>query len=152
MTMLLPLALLAAQTAPAAAPPRCDSVRVAMPASLAGWSDIASAPTIGKAFTVSAADPTTVHGLRTSELTRAGGAALVPFEISEDATYHVAVSDRAWVDVAAGNSVIRSSAHVHGPACSGIAKVVDFPLKRGRYALHLTGISAPSVKVLIARI
>jgi hypothetical protein len=152
MTMLLPLALLIAQTAPAAAvPPRCDGVRGAMPAALAGWSLTAAMPTIGKAFTVSAADPATVHGLRINEATRAGGAALVPFEISEDATYHVAVSDRAWIDVAAGNNVIRSSAHMHGPACSGIVKVVDFPLKRGRYALHLTGISAPSVKVLIAR-
>lgn len=150
--MLLSLALLIAQTAPAAAvPPRCDRVRVAMPASLVGWSETAAAPTIGKAFTVSAADPTTVRGLRTSELTRTGGAALVPFEVAEDATYHVAVSDRAWIDIAAGNDLIKSSAHMHGPPCTGIAKVVDFPLKRGRYALHLTGISAPSVKVLIAR-
>lgn len=148
--MLLSLALLAVQAAPAAAP-RCDSVRVAMPASLTGWSLNAAGPTIGKAFTVSAADPATVRGLRTSELTRTGGAALVPFEVAEDATYHVAVSDRAWVDVAAGDDLIKSSAHMHGPPCTGIAKVVDFPLKRGRYALHLTGISAPSVKVLIAR-
>lgn len=149
--MLLQLALLTVQAAPAAAPARCDTVRVAMPASLVGWSQNAAAPTIGAAFTVLAADPATVRGLRTSEVTRTGGAALVPFEVSEDATYHVAISDRAWVDVAAGNSLIKSSAHMHGPACSGIAKVVDFPLKRGRYALHLTGISAPSVKVLIAR-
>lgn len=149
--MLLPLALLTAQAAPTAVPARCDTVHVAMPTSLVGWSQNAAAPTIGEAFTVPAADPATVRGLRTSEVTRAGGAALVPFEVSEDATYHVAVSDRVWVDVATGNSLIKSSAHMHGPACSGIAKVVDFPLKRGRYALHLTGISAPSVKVLIAR-
>jgi len=149
--MLLPLALLAAQAAPAAPPPRCEVARAAVPASLTGWGRTAVAPTIGQAFTVPAADPATIRGLRAGEATRAGGAALVPFEVGEDATYHVAISDRAWIDVAAGDALIPSSAHMHGPACSGIAKVVDFPLKRGRYALHLTGISASSVKVLIAR-
>lgn len=145
------LALLLAQAGSAASTPPCDSVRVAMPASLAGWSNSSVPGTIGKAFTVNSADPTTIRGLRVGELTRAGGAALVPFEVAEDATYRVAVSDRIWIDIAAGNDLIKSSAHMHGPPCSGIAKVVDFPLKRGRYALHLTGISAPSVKVLIAR-
>jgi hypothetical protein len=145
------LALLLAQAGPATAPSQCDSLRVAMPASLTGWSDAGALGAIGKAFTVAAADPTTIRGLRIGEVTRSGGAALVPFEVDSDATYRVAVSDKAWVDVVAGNSVVKSTAHGHGPACSGISKVVDFPLKRGRYALHLTGISAPSVKVLIAR-
>jgi hypothetical protein len=144
------LALLLGQAAPGAQP-RCETVRVAMPASLAGWSQTASAPMIGKAFTVPAAAPSTIRGLRLGEVTRPGGAALVPFEVDEEATYRIALSTRAWVDVVAGNDLIKSSAHAHGPACTGIAKVVDFPLKRGRYALHLTGISGSSVKVLIAR-
>lgn len=144
------LALLLGQAAPDAQS-RCETVRVAMPSSLAGWSQTASAPVIGTAFTVPTADPSTIRGLRIAEVTRPGGAALVPFEVGEDATYRIAVSDRAWVDVASGNDLIKASAHVHGPACTGIAKVVDFPLKRGRYALHLTGISGASVKVLIAK-
>jgi hypothetical protein len=144
------LALLLGQAAPGA-PPRCETVRVAMPPSLVGWSLSATTPTIGKAFMVPAADPATVRGLRLGEVTRPGGAALVPFEVGEDATYRVALSSRAWVDVAAGNALIKASGHIHGPPCTGIAKVVDFPLKRGRYALHLTGISESSVKVLIAR-
>lgn len=144
------LALLLGQAAPGA-PPRCEAVRAAMPASLAGWGQTAASPTIGKAFTVQTADPATIRGLRLGELTRPGSAALVPFEVGEDATYRIALSSRAWVDVAAGNDLIKASAHRRGPPCSGIAKIVDFPLKRGRYALHLTGISTPSVKVLIAR-
>ena len=144
------LALLLGQAAPCAAS-RCETVRVAMPSSLTGWSLSASAPTIGKAFTVQTADPATIRGLRIGEVTRPGTAALVPFEVGEDATYRIALSSRAWVDVAAGNALVKSSAHMHGPPCTGIAKVVDFPLKRGRYALHLTGISGSSVKVLIAR-
>ena len=150
MTAPLVLALLIAQAAPAPAAPRCDAARPAMPASLAGWSETGSVGTIGKAFVVPAVDPTTIRGLRIGEVTRAGNAALVPFEVDHDATYRVALSDRAWVDVAAGKAAIKSSAHMHGPACSGIAKVVDFPLKRGRYSLHLTGIAAPSIRVLIA--
>jgi len=151
MTMLLPLALLIAQTGAAAPAPNCDAVRVAMPASLVGWSNTGAPGAIGRAFTVAAADPATIRGLRAGEVTRTGGAALVPFEVMRDATYRVALSDKAWVDVVAGKSVIKSIAHGHGPACSGITKVVDFPLKRGRYALHITGIAAPSVRVLIAR-
>jgi hypothetical protein len=144
------LALLLGQAAPGA-PARCETARVAMPSSLAGWSLSATAPTIGKAFTVQTADPATIRGLRLGEVSRPGAAALVPFEVGDDATYRIALSSRAWVDVAAGNALIKASGHMRGPPCTGIAKVVDFPLKRGRYALHLTGISGSSVKVLIAR-
>jgi hypothetical protein len=150
--MIAPIALvsLSVQAAPGA-PARCEATRAAMPSALAGWRQSAAAPTIGKAFIVQAADPATIRGLRLGEVARPGGAALVPFEVGEDATYRIALSNRAWVDVAAGNALIKASAHGHGPACTGIAKMVDFPLKRGRYALHLTGISTPSVKVLIAK-
>jgi hypothetical protein len=145
------LALLMVQAGPAASTSRCEGVRAAMPASLAGWSSTGEPGAIGKAFTVAPADPATIRGLRAGEVTRAGGAALVPFEVTRDATYRVALSDKAWVDVVTGKAVIQSIAHQHGPACSGIAKIVDFPLRRGRYALHLTGITAPGVRVLIAR-
>ncbi|TPG22312.1 hypothetical protein EAH87_00360 [Sphingomonas koreensis] len=152
MTMLLLFAMLLAQTAPVAAPAvNCATVRVAIPASLVGWSETASAPTIGKAFVVAGADPTTVRGLRVGEVTKPGNAALVPFEVDDDATYRVALSEKAWADVVSGPRVIKSIAHTHGPACSGITKVVDFPLKRGRYTLHITGLSAASVRVLIAK-
>lgn len=143
--MLLPLALLVAQAAPAQACP----APAALPARLAGWRQTAAAPTIGTAFVVTAADPETVRGLRIGEVARPGGAALVPFEVGADATYRVALSERAWIDVVAGDRVVKAVAHGHGPACSGVAKLVDFPLKRGRYALHLTGIVAPSIRVLI---
>lgn len=144
------LALLAAQAGPAPAE-ACPSVRAELPAALAGWTDTAPAPVLGKAFVVPATDPATIRGLLPSELARPGGAALVPFEVTENATYRIAVSTRAWIDVAAGKAIAKSTGHSHGPACSGIAKMVDFPLRRGRYALHLSGIGAPSVRVLIAR-
>ncbi|HEU4959550.1 MAG TPA: hypothetical protein VFT56_04010 [Sphingomonas sp.] len=146
--MLLPLALLVAQAAPAQACP----TPAALPARLAGWRQTAAQPTIGTAFVVAAADPATLRGLRAGEVARPGGAALVPFEVDGDATYRIALSDRAWADVVAGDKVVAASAYAHGPACSGMAKLVDFPLKRGRYALHLTGISAPSIRVLITRV
>ena len=149
--MLLPFVMLLAQAAPAAPPANCAAVRVAMPASLAGWSETASAPTVGKAFMVAAADPATVRGLSASEAAKPGKAALVPFEVDADATYRIALSEKAWIDVVVGQNVIKSTAHVHGPACSGIIKVVDFPLKRGRYALHVTGLAASGFRVLIAR-
>jgi hypothetical protein len=99
--MLLPFVMLLAQAAPAAAPANCAAVRVAMPASLAGWGETASAPTVGKAFLVTGANPATVRGLSASEAAKPGNAALVPFEVDADATYRVALSAKAWVDVVA---------------------------------------------------
>lgn len=151
MIAFIALAMLSGQTSSVPAPVRCETVRVAMPVSLRGWEQVGATPTIGKAFAVSAGNPATIRGLSSSDVTRSGNAALVPFEVPVDATYHVALSDRAWVDVVTGSKIIQSIGHRHGPACSGIVKVVDFPLKRGRYALHITGITTPNVKVLIER-
>lgn len=145
--MLLPFALLLASSAPQACPP----TPAALPASLKGWHEAGAAPAIGRAFQVRGADPDTVHGLKPSEVARGGTAALVPFEIDTPATYRIALSDRAWVDVVSGDRVIAASAHAHGPACSGVRKIVDFRLERGRYALHLSGMRTSDVRVLIAR-
>lgn len=148
--MLLPIAMIIAQAAPAAAQP-CPATEVALPAGLAGWRETTAGPAIGKSFVVPGADPGTVHGLTDEEVARAGRAMLVPFEVEDEGTYRVALSDGAWIDVVAGPMVLPAVAHGHGPRCSGIHKIVDFRLRRGRYALHISGMKAPSVRVLIAR-
>ena len=63
-------------------------------------------------------------------------------------------SDRignAWVDVVRAGRALASSAHGHGPACTGIRKIVDFRLQPGRYVLQVSGGTSASVPVLIAR-
>ena len=148
MAPLFPLMLLMAQTAPAA----CPATPGWMPASLSAWAQpIARAPTIGAPFQVEGRDPTIVRGLDPGAVVRGGKAALVPIEITRPGAYRVALSDAAWVDIVRRGKSLGSVAHGHGPRCSGIRKIVDFQLDRGRYALQLSGMTADRVRVLIAR-
>jgi len=129
----------------------CPAEPAALPAAFKGWREVSATPAVGHAFDVRGADPATVRGLAPGAVARGGMAALVPFEIETQATYSVALSEGAWVDVVAGDKVIPSSSHRHGPACSGIHKIVDFRLQPGRYALHISAMQTPSVRVMIIR-
>lgn len=85
---------------------------------------------------------------------RPGGAAAISFQITTPGNYGVAVDQRAWVDVfaAVGDAAlppVASVSHGHGPSCSGIRKIVRFSLSPGRYVLHVTGITGPSVRVML---
>jgi hypothetical protein len=147
--VLLPI-LFAASLA-AGHPQACPADAAALPPALSGWRALSAKPTIGHAFEVHGVDPTTIHGLVPGAVARGGLAALVPFEVSADATYRIALSDGAWVAVVAGDRAIPSISRRHGPACSGIDKIVDFRLQPGRYALNLSAMTTPSMRVMITR-
>ncbi|MBY0519717.1 MAG: hypothetical protein K2P79_04750, partial [Sphingomonas sp.] len=80
-----------------------------------------------------------------------GPAAIVAIEIARAGTYSVALGDAAWVDIVQDGKPITSTGHEHGPPCSGIRKIVRFTLAPGRYALHLSGMKAATIDVLISR-
>ena len=65
-------------------------------------------------------------------------------------TYRVALGAGAWVDMLRDGKAIASTAHGHGPACSGIRKIVDFPLTPGSYVLQLAGSPDANIPVLVA--
>jgi len=85
------------------------------------------------------------------------GAVVAGFDVPVVGIYRIAVGGAAlrpkgiWIDVVAGGEALKSVAHEEGPACSTIAKVVDFDLPAGHYTLQLAGIPDPStpVRVLI---
>ncbi len=56
----------------------------------------------------------------------------------------------AWIDVVRDGKPLESIAHGHGPACSGIRKIVDFALQPGRYLVSIDGNEAPEVSILVA--
>jgi hypothetical protein len=60
--------------------------------------------------------------------------------ITEPGTYRVAASAAPWMDVfAPGSSTPMRTAHFgHGPACSGIGKMVEFALQPGDYLLQFS--------------
>lgn len=158
-------ALLAATPALAQDPatdPRCATVRVAMPTEFATWSDrtpVTAGTTPRTAPVLSlgrGADVTLAAGfvpVATPAQAAAPGTpgGLAMFQIARAGTYRVALGAPAWIDVVRQGRVLPSVAHGHGPTCTGIRKIVDFRLRPGRYVLQLTGATAPTLPVLIAR-
>lgn len=79
-----------------------------------------------------------------------GGIAAV--SVSDPGTYRVALGSAPWVDVVRDGTALESIAHGHGPACSGIHKVVDFTLTPGRYFVTISGNETADVPIMIARL
>ncbi|ABE63535.1 hypothetical protein Nham_2757 [Nitrobacter hamburgensis X14] len=64
-------------------------------------------------------------------------------DVREAGTYRVALDSAAWIDLVRGRQAVISIAHGHGPACTGIRKIVDFPLAPGLYTLQIAANGQP---------
>lgn len=151
------------ELAPAvAAEPACPSI-APPPADLAQWSKRAPltlapqgpGPTIaiGKPYDVTLRPD---GELRLSNLPgpvkdRVGHGGIASFTVAARGSYRVALGSGVWVDVVRDGKTIESTGHGHGPACSGIRKIVSFDLEPGRYLLTLDGSDAPHTSLLVAR-
>jgi hypothetical protein len=145
--LLIALGMLAQTAAPplpiVAPPPACTAIDQALPARLAGWRS--AAPLAGPAIAVGtpvrvklAADP---HFAITSSRGAAAGTfgASFAFTIDRAGSYDVLLSENAWVDVVAGGSALRSSAHGPGPACTSLRRTITYNLAPGAYSLQVSG-------------
>ncbi|KTT71414.1 hypothetical protein [Sphingomonas endophytica] len=163
--LLLPL-LLGALPLPgqdAATDATCATVRPAFPTGLEGWSvrmpldagsSTRNAPVlvIGRAaeLRLTAGERLTpaVAPAHVPEAGTGGGLAL--FQVARAGTYRIALGQPAWIEVVRAGKALPAAAHGHGPACTGIRKMVDYRLSPGRYVLQLTGTNAATVPVMIA--
>lgn len=143
-----------AQT-PAAA---CAAMDASLPAEFGGWgvrtplgAEAALAP--GKAVEARLRPTPQVRYPVTPE--KPGGTAshggVLDLDIDWAGTYAVALGAGAWIDVIEDGKAVASTAHGHGPACSTIRKVVDFPLKAGRHVVQISGATTETLPVLVAR-
>ncbi len=57
-----------------------------------------------------------------------------------------------WIDVLENGRAVTSSAHGHGADCSGMVKIVDFPLKAGEHILQIEGSKEDTVGILVVRL
>lgn len=73
---------------------------------------------------------------------------LVGLHVTAPGTYRIALGSGAWIDLVAGGKAVVSTAHGHGPDCSGIRKMVDFPLTPGDYTLQIAANGADAITVL----
>lgn len=74
------------------------------------------------------------------------------FDVPAAGTYRVMLGHRAWLDVAQDGKTVLSSDHHRGPACSGIGKMVDFPLAAGRAVVEVSGSGKPDMTVMVIRV
>ena len=153
---------LAAQDAPDAA---CANVRIALPPELAGWSDQSEVvagvqPGQGGTVTIGKAASVSLHPARHLSLSPAPSKTSPPdsnggtlaFSIAEEGSYRIALSEAAWIDVVRDGKAIDSTAHTHGPKCSGVRKMVDFKLTPGTYAIQLSGSATPTLALMVAKL
>ena len=73
-----------------------------------------------------------------------------PLSVTKAGRYQVALSDGAWIDLVSKGKRLTSVAHSHGPACSGIAKIVAFDLKPGRYWVQLSNAKASTINAMVS--
>ncbi|MBW6522477.1 homogentisate 1,2-dioxygenase [Sphingomonas sp. RHCKR47] len=145
--------------------PGCVNVRVAIPPELSHWSQRTpltagnaprNAPVLGiaRAADLRLAPLGEVQPRIAPGKTPPAGsyAGLVMFQVTRPGTYRVALGQKAWIDVVRGRAGVASSAHAMGPRCTGVAKLVDFPLRPGRYVMQLTGAPAPTLPATIVRV
>jgi hypothetical protein len=75
---------------------------------------------------------------------------LFPIDIAKAGRYRIALSQGAWIDLVRKGDRLKSTDHAHGPACSGIAKIVAFDLMPGRYWVQLSGAKDATINVMVS--
>lgn len=161
----VPLLLAAApQMAMPAHEPVAPCPAAARPTGSVGWSDAlkataATSPAstdgariaVGKRFAVTLAPAGQVQFVSPPE--KAAGASsfggMVSFRVERAGRYRVALGKVAWIDVVQGGKSVKSIAHDHGAACSGIRKIVDFALTPGTHVLQLSDSKDASEQIMV---
>ncbi|MDT8872835.1 hypothetical protein RAA17_21465 [Komagataeibacter rhaeticus] len=59
---------------------------------------------------------------------------------------------KAWLEVVRGGETTESVHHQHGPACSGIGKMVDFQLPAGRSVIELSAAGSPEIEIMVVAV
>ena len=145
--------------APAA--PSCPTAPV-LPPELADWSRNASSKTIYAYGDDLGADWSPLGAARTElplhkfeslrygiaperkpDVYKFGG--MIPIEVKKAGRLIVALDAGAWIDLVRDGAAVKSVTHGHGPACSGIRKMVEYDVTQGRYQLQI--VNAPTASI-----
>jgi hypothetical protein len=150
---------------PAPAQPTCQAMDEALPPEFAAWRTKAEVVSATSAMGLAAATlrpgqaaQVALHGTREvaypAQPAKPGGSVahggLVRVLVDKAGTYRVALSSGAWIDMVRDGTLVVSTAHGHGPACSTIRKMVEYPLEPGAYVLQISANADPALAVLVA--
>ena len=147
-------AVLLLQAAPATAP--VCTATVAPPAGLEAWSVApgmtadAIAPGKNIALTLDPIDKVTFPLAPERKPVAGTFGGVYHVTVATAGTYRLALQNGAWIDLVRDGKSLTSVAHMEGPPCSGIRKIVDFALQPGTYTLQLSGAKAAPMRILIA--
>jgi hypothetical protein len=151
---------------PNTVPPDTCTAKAAPPPSMAAWSTPSPLPAarseadlpkarlqIGKAVQASFAPVADVKFRVPPE--KADGPAtyggLYALTITEQGVYRIAASAAPWMDVFDGTTPAKSARFGHGPACTGIGKMVEFPLQPGTYLVQFSESLQPTTEILVVK-
>ena len=152
---------------PNTVPPDTCTARAAPPPSMASWSSPAVLPAArAEAETAKAAlvpgqaikagfVPVTQVKYRVPPEKADGPATfggLYSLKVAEAGTYRVASSAAPWMDIFIGTKPVTSTAHGHGPECTGIGKMVDFPLQPGDYLVQFSESLTPDPEIMVVKL
>lgn len=162
-------AVLAQTQRPNTVPPDTCTAKAPPPAGMEAWAaprplaaarregDLARAAVVpGQAITAGLAPVAQVQYRVPPE--KADGPAtfggLYRLTVSEAGTYRVASSAAPWMDVfAPGDSTpARTVRFGHGPACTGLGKMVEFDLKPGEYLLQFSESLTPDPELMVVKL
>jgi hypothetical protein len=133
--------------------PVCTGAPAPMPPAYAAWAAKSDLNAAGAAADLPKAElvpgkAITAHLLPTKQVAyvvqpeKPGGSVskggMFEVKIDTAGVYRFASGSGAWVDVLKDGKILESVNHMGGPACTGIRKMVDFPLEPGRYVLQIS--------------
>jgi hypothetical protein len=165
--MLLALAAPSAAQQEGPAAHDCPATPAALPPELASWDARTPATagtqpdqldgatlTIGRAVDATLARTPDVHYTIRPE--QPGGSVsyggIFAFTVTDAGTYRVALGSGAWIDVVKDGETVTSIAHGHGPDCSTVRKMVDFPFAPGSYTLQIAASGQEQLPLLVTRV
>ncbi|WP_188237217.1 hypothetical protein [Sphingopyxis sp. LK2115] len=73
---------------------------------------------------------------------------MVPVDVARPGRLLVALDQGAWIDLVQAGQRVKPAAHRHGPACSGIGKIVEFDVTPGRYLLQIVNAPDPTIRAM----
>lgn len=79
-----------------------------------------------------------------------GHGGLFMLAVRTPARIGIALSEGAWVDVIKGTASVASVEHGHGPACSGIRKIVWFTLSEGLHTIQIANAPQATIRIMAA--
>lgn len=135
------LALLAGVTAPVAA---ADPSACSVPANLEGTPLAAWAKPDGDATGPLTPDHPVTLAIEV-------GAASRGLSIESAGRYGIAADGGVWIDLIGKGAPLASVDHSHGPACSGIRKIVWFDVAAGDYSVALSKAALARIRLLVVR-